>query len=60
MREVIMKILELMHNLEEAYERFGDLEVFVQENDYNARSLDSIGKTTYDGDEFVIIYGEYK
>jgi hypothetical protein len=49
-----------MHSLEEAYERHGDLEVFVQENDYHAKTLDSIDKTTFDGDEFVIIYGEYK
>jgi len=46
-----MKILELMHSLEEAYERFGDIDVLV---DAKARRLSTPYALIIDPEEFII------
>lgn len=52
-----MKILELMHNLEEAYHRFGDIDVIICPRTDSHHSPEySIVGTNYDNEQFEIIY----
>lgn len=55
-----MKILELMHTLEECYDRFGDLDVFVEENTFSTRSPEKIVSADYDSESFIITRGKFK
>lgn len=45
-----MKILELMHSLEEAYERFGDIEVTIKFENWKPK----IEELIIESEEFII------
>lgn len=49
-----------MHNLEEAYHRFGDIEIAVEKNTWSTRYCHEIASVDYDGELFKITYGQFK
>jgi hypothetical protein len=48
-----MKVLELMHSLEEAYDRFGDVEITIETNLREERHL-QIKELIIESEEFII------
>jgi hypothetical protein len=49
-----MKVLELMHSLEEAYDRFGDIEVAIYDTKCGDKYKLKIKELIIESEEFII------